>query len=145
MKTPASRRPAKRRKTIQLNTTTDTLKNVNMNSTRSSFADDEWDNTVEIPVNTTPSYSNCVTDNGKTNHNIYITDQTLNVDIFEPCKPSQVCLTAHDSPQITKEPKLATNLGNKRLEHVIHTSDINSNLNCNGHLVAHIDLIAFLV
>ncbi|CAH8523387.1 unnamed protein product [Schistosoma bovis] len=106
------------------------LKNVDLDSTHSSCADDEWDNTVQTTVGATPSYSNCATDNRKTSHNIYITDRTLNLNIFEPRKPSQVCLTTHDSPQTMKKPKLTTNLGNKHLEHVTHTSGINSNLNC---------------
>ncbi|VDP37252.1 unnamed protein product [Schistosoma mattheei] len=106
------------------------LNNIDLDSTRSRCANDEWDNTVQSPVGATPSYSNCATDNRKTNHNIYMTDHTHNVDMFEPRKPSQVCLTAHDSPQIMKKPKLNTNLGNKLLEHVTYTSGINSNLNC---------------
>ncbi|VDP43163.1 unnamed protein product [Schistosoma margrebowiei] len=110
------------------------LKNVDLDSTQSSCADDERDNTVQTPVSATPSYSNCATNNRKTNHNILITDHTLNVDIFEPRKPSQVCLTAHDPLQIMKKPKLTTDFGNKRLEHVTHTSGINSNLNCNWPL-----------
>ncbi|VDP49210.1 unnamed protein product, partial [Schistosoma margrebowiei] len=77
--------------------------------------------TVKIPVSATPSYSNCAMDNRKTNHNISITDHTLNVNIFEPRKPSQVCLTAHGFPQIMKKTKFTTNLGNKRLERVTHT------------------------
>ncbi|CAH8539246.1 unnamed protein product [Schistosoma margrebowiei] len=110
------------------------LKNVDLDSTRSSCADEEWDNTVQTPVSATPSYSNCATDNRKTNHNIHITDHELNVDIFEPPKPSQVCLTVHNPLQHMKKPKSITNLGNKHLKHVTHTSGINSYLNCNWPL-----------
>ncbi|VDP38859.1 unnamed protein product [Schistosoma margrebowiei] len=97
------------------------LKNVDLDSTRSSCADEEWDNIIETPVSATPGYSNCAMDNRKTNHNIHITDHALNVDIFEPRKPSQVCLTVHNPLQIMKKPKSTTNLGNKRLKYVTHT------------------------
>ncbi|VDP72288.1 unnamed protein product [Schistosoma mattheei] len=82
------------------------------------------------PVGAAPIYSNCATDNRKTSHNIYITDHILNVNISERCKPSQVRITAHDSLQITKNPKLTTNLENKCLEHGTRMSGINTNLNC---------------
>ncbi|VDP59113.1 unnamed protein product [Schistosoma mattheei] len=62
------------------------LKNVDLDLTLSSCADDEWDNMVQIPVSTTSIYSDRATDNVKNSHNIYITDRTLNVDVFEPCK-----------------------------------------------------------
>ncbi|VDO57120.1 unnamed protein product [Schistosoma margrebowiei] len=110
------------------------LKNVELDSTRSSCTDDEWDNIVHTSVSVTPSYSNCATDNRKTNHNIHISDHALKVDIFEPRKPSQVCLTAHNPLQRMKKPKSATNPGSKRLKHVTHTSGINSYLNCNWPL-----------
>lgn len=76
---------------------------VDLDLTLSICANDEWDNTVQIPVSAAPSYSKCAADNRKTGHNIYITDHP------------QVCLTTLDCPQITKEPK-KTNLENKRLE-----------------------------
>ncbi|VDP41144.1 unnamed protein product [Schistosoma margrebowiei] len=107
------------------------LKNVDLDSTRSSYADDEWDNTVQTTVSATHSYSNCATDNRKTNHNIHITVHALNVDIFELRKPSQVCLTVHIPLQHMKKPKSTTDLKNKCLKHVTHTSGINSYLNCN--------------
>ena len=106
------------------------FKNVDLDSTLSSCTDFEWDNTVQVAVSAKTSYSDCATDNGKTGHKNYLPDHTLNVDILEPSKPSQASLTTHDPPQITKEPKSTTNLGNKSLEHVPYTSGINSNLNC---------------
>ncbi|VDP56707.1 unnamed protein product [Schistosoma margrebowiei] len=92
------------------------LKNVDLDSTRISSADDERNKTVQTPISATRSYSNCATDNRKTNHNIHLTDHALNVDIFEPRKPWQVCLTAHNPLQLMKKPKSTTNLGNKRLK-----------------------------
>ncbi|VDP29051.1 unnamed protein product [Schistosoma margrebowiei] len=42
------------------------LKNVDLDRTLSSCANDEWDDTVQIPISALPSYSNCATDNEKT-------------------------------------------------------------------------------
>lgn len=105
------------------------LKKVDLDPTPSSCAVDKSDNTVRISDGAIHRYNNCATANGQNSHNIYITDHTLNVDIFGPCKPSRECLTTLDSLQIAKELKQTINLGNKHLERVTHTSGIKSNSN----------------
>lgn len=93
-------------------------KNVDLDLNLSSWADDESDNTVQVPVTATPSFSDCAVSNRKNSHDIYVTDHAMNVNIFKLYKKSQVCLTTFHSPQIMKNLKQTTDLENKRLKHV---------------------------
>lgn len=100
-------------------------KNVDLDLTLNSCADDESDNTIQIHISATLSYGNRATDNGKNSDNTYITD-----DIFDPCKSLQVFLTTIDSPQIKKELKETTKRGKKLWEHVTHASGTKRISNC---------------
>lgn len=78
-------------------------------------AGDESNNTVQIAVSTTPSYSNCAKANGQTSLSNYITDHSLEVGKLELFKAPKVCLRTLDFLRIPKELRQTKNLRNKYL------------------------------